>query len=64
MNTNDNYCFAYSITAALQHEETGKNPQRISKFRPFVNSYNWNDISFPAASVNFKIFEQNNKSIA
>ena len=64
MITNDNYCFAYSITAALQHEEIGKNPQRISKFRPFVNSYNWNDISFPAASVNFKIFEQNNKNIA
>ena len=64
MNTNDNHFFVYSIIAAPHHEEIGKNPQRISKFRPFANSYNWNDISFPGASVNFKIFEQNNKSIA
>ena len=64
MNTNDNYCFFYSIIAALHHKETGKNPQQISKFRPFVNSYNWNDITFPAGSVNFKIFEQNIKNIA
>ena len=35
INTNDDHCFVYSIMAALHHEETGKNPQQISKLRPF-----------------------------
>ena len=41
-------CFKYALTAALNYEEIGKNPQRIIKIKPFINTYNWNDIKFPA----------------
>ena len=54
----------YAITAALHHQEIGKNPQRISKLKPFVNRYNWEDIEFPLHSKDWRKFEQNNKTIA
>ena len=60
----DNECFKYAIIAALHHQEIGRNPQRISKLKPFVNRYNWTDIEFPSYSKNWRKFEQNNKSIA
>ena len=31
INKNDNKCFQYSVTVALNHEEIGKNSQRTSK---------------------------------
>ena len=36
----DNECFKYVITAALNHEKIKKDPQRISKIKPFINNYN------------------------
>ena len=47
-NTKDNKCLQYSIIAALHHNDIGKNPQRISKLKPYINNYNWNNINFPA----------------
>ena len=60
----DDECFKYALTAALNHEEIGRNPQRIIKIKPFINTYNWNDIKFPSHSSDWKKFEQNNKTIA
>ena len=57
-------CFKYALTAALNHEEIGRNPQRIIKIKPFINTYYWNDIKFPAHCSDQKKFEQNNKTIA
>ena len=34
-NSNDNMCFKYAVAVALNHEETGKNPKRKSRIRPF-----------------------------
>ena len=31
-NTNDNKCFQYAITVALNHKEIGKDPQKRYKF--------------------------------
>ena len=59
----DNECFKYAITAALNHEKIRKDPQRISKLKPFINNYNWKDIEFPSHSKEWKKFEQNNKTI-
>ena len=47
-NIKDNECFKYATTAALHHQEIGKDPQRISKHKPFINDYNWKDIDFPS----------------
>ena len=60
----DNKCFKYAITVALNHEKIRKDPQRISKIRPFIDNYNWKDIEFPSHSKDWKKFEQNNKTIA
>ena len=40
-----------------------KNPQRISKIKPFIDQYNWNEIEFPSQSKDWKKLEQNNKKI-
>ena len=63
-NDDDDDCFKYALTVALNHEEIGSNPQRISKIKPFINTYNWKDIKFPSHSNDRKKFEQNNKTIA
>ena len=39
-NIKDNECFKYAIIAALHHQEIGKDPQIISKHKPFINNYN------------------------
>ena len=46
----DNECFKYAITAALNHEKIERNPQRITKIKPFIDTYNWKDIKFPSHS--------------
>ena len=45
--SNDNKSFQYSIILSLYHKEIGKNPQRIATIKPFINSFNWNNINFP-----------------
>lgn len=41
-NTNDNYCFAYSIIASLHHEDIYNHPERTKNLAPFIKNYNWN----------------------
>ena len=53
----DNKCFKYAITAALNDEKILKNPQRISKIKPFISQYEWKNISFPANLKDWKKFE-------
>ena len=40
INKNDNKSFQYAVTVALNHEEIKKDPQRITKIKPFRNKYN------------------------
>ena len=51
-------------TAALHHEEIGRDPQRITKLAPYINNYNWKGIHFSAEKKDCKTFERNNKDIA
>ena len=44
---NDN-SFQYSITVALNYEEIGKNPERMTKIKPFINNCYWKEIEFPS----------------
>ena len=41
-----------------------KDLQKISKFKPYINQYNWKGIKFPLDKEDWKKFEQNNKEIA
>ena len=45
---NDGKCFQYAITVKLNHEQIKKDPQRITKIKPFIDQYNWKEIDFPS----------------
>ena len=66
INPKNNYykCFQYAVTAALNSDKIKKDPQRLSKIKPFIDQYNWNDIDFPSTGKDWKKFELNNESIA
>ena len=60
----DNKCFQYATTLALNFINIDKHHQRMSKIKPFINNYNWNDINFPTAKKDWNKFELNNKNVA
>ena len=37
-----------ALTVALNHQNIERDHQGISKNKPFINQYNWNDIDFPS----------------
>ena len=41
---NDYKCFQYTVTLALNLDKINIYPERISKIKPFIEQYNWNDI--------------------
>ena len=45
---NDNKCFQYALTVALNYEQIKKNPQRIYNIKPFIDQCNWREIDFPS----------------
>ena len=63
-NENDDNCFQYAITVALNHQNIVRDLQGISKNKPLINQYNWKRIEIPTEQKNWKKFEQNNKTIA
>ena len=61
---NDNNCFQYAWTVALNYQSIKKDSQRISKIKPFINQYNWKEADFQAQpSKDWKKFELDNKTI-
>ena len=58
---NDDKCFQYAVTLALNLDKIKKDPQRISKIKAFMDQYNWKDIDFPSTSKDWRKFELNNK---
>ena len=36
---NDDNCFQYMVTVALNHESIGKHPERIAKIEPDIDKY-------------------------
>ena len=61
---NDDKRFQYALTVALNYEKIKKDPQILSKIKPFIDQYSWKEIDFPSHSKDWKKFESNNKSIA
>ena len=51
-----------ALTVPLNHQNIGKNPQRISRIDPFIDQYNCKEIVFPSHSKVWKKFEQDNCS--
>ena len=44
----DNKCFQYALTVALNYQKTKNNSERITKIIPFIDQYNWKEINFPS----------------
>ena len=60
---NDDKCFQYALTVALNPEQIRKDPQRRTKIKPFIDQCNWKEI-FASHKKDWNEFEKNNKSIA
>ena len=58
---NDGKCFQYAVTLALNLDKIRKNPQRISKIKPFMDQYNCKDIDLPSTSRDWRKLESNNE---
>ena len=58
---NDDKCFLYALTLALNLDKIKKDPQRVTKIKSFIEKYNWEDIDFPSTSKDWKKFECNSE---
>ena len=58
---NDHKCFQYAVTLALNLDNIENHPEKVSKIKPFIEKYNWEDIDFPSTSKDWKKFESNNE---
>ena len=58
---NDDKCFQYAVTLALNLDKIEKDRQTVSKIKPYIEKYNWEDIDFPSTSKDWKKFECNNE---
>ena len=58
---NDGKGFQYAVTLALNLDKIRKNPQRISKIKPFMDQYNCKDIDLPSTSKDWRKLESNNE---
>ena len=58
---NDDKCFQYAVTLALNLNNIDNHPERVSKIKPFIEKYNWEDIDIPSTGKDWKKFESNNE---
>ena len=75
---NDDNCFQYALTVALNSQNIENHPEQISNIKLFINEYNWEGIDFSSHQdghkeseerknimlFDCKKFEQNNETIA
>ena len=61
---NGDNCFQNALDDSLDYQRIKKDPQRISKLKPYIYQHNWKDIKFSLDKEDWKKFEQNNKEIA
>ena len=51
---NDDKCFQYAVTLALNLDNIDNHLERVSKIKPFIEKYNWEDINFPSTGKDWK----------
>ena len=61
---NNNNNFQNALDDALNYQTIEKDPQRISKLKPYINKYDWDGIKFPAGSKEWQKLEKNNDTLA
>ena len=55
--TNGDNCFQNALNDELDYQKIKKDPQKISKIKPYISQYNWRDIKFPSHQKDWKKFE-------
>ena len=63
VNRKDNKYFQYAVTVTLNYEEIENNPERTTKFKPFINKYNQNGTNYASQKEDWKKFQKNNATI-
>ena len=58
INKNDNRCFQYTVTVALNHKEIKKYLQKITKTKTFKDKYSWKGIKLPSERNHWKKIEK------
>ena len=53
--------FSICCNISIKLNRINKDPQGISKIKPFINNYNWKDIDFPSTNKDWKKIESNNE---
>ena len=61
---NGDNSFQNALNDSLNYQTIKTHAERISKVKPYIIKYNWEEIEFPAGPKDWKRFEQNNKTIA
>ena len=64
INNNNNNIFQNALDDVLKYQTIETHSERISKLKPYINKYNWEEINFPAGSKEWQKFERNNDTIA
>ena len=54
----DDKCYQYTTTAALNYEEIESHPEGVSNIKPFINKHNWKRINYPSKIGDWKTFEE------
>ena len=57
----DMECFKWAVIAAMNWEEIGNNPERVSKLRRYEGDFDLSDIEFPVSFRDINKFERNNE---
>ena len=61
---NNDSSFQNALDDELHYQTIKTNPERISKLKPYINKYNWEEIESPAGQKEWEKFGGNNKTIA
>ena len=57
----DRECFKWAVIAAMNWDEIGNNPERVSKLRRYEGEFDWSGLEFPVSFRDINKFERNNE---
>ena len=55
INKKDNKCLQYAVKVVLNYAEIKKDPQRITKMKPFINKYSLESINYHKKIIGKKL---------
>ena len=57
----DMECFKWAVIAAMNWDEIGNNPERVSKLRRYEGEFDWSGLEFPVSFRDINKFERYNE---